>query len=279
MYTSYPDRATSVIKVHQLSKAFAGLTAVHDLDFEAHAGEIFGLLGPNGAGKTTTIRIMATVLAPTSGTVTVNGHDVVTDSVGARAQIGVLTADFGLYDRMSGRENIRYAGRLYGLGGPALERRIDGLVRSLEMERFADQRAGKYSTGMKQKAAIARSVVHDPPIVIFDEPTAGLDVIAAQTVVKMMQQFRQQGKLVILSTHDMYAAGQLCDRVAILHRGRLVGVDSVPAILARTGSSTLESAFLSMIGSGEAAATLRADEEHTLAAAKPKSRFRLWPRS
>ena len=263
-----------MLSVQHLSKVFSGTRAVYDLSFEAAPGQIFGLLGPNGAGKTTTIRVIATVLAPTSGTAVVNGHDVVKEPKHVRASIGVLTADFGLYDRSSGRENIRYAGRLYGLSGQKLEQRIDQLVHDLQMERFADRRAGKYSTGMKQKAAIARSVVHNPPVVIFDEPTAGLDVIAAQTVVDMMKRFRAEGKLVILSTHDMHAAQQLCDRVAIIHRGGLKAIGTVPEIQARTKTETLEAAFLALIGQEEAEAALRAGEEKSLQEKKKRSIWR-----
>lgn len=254
----------SILELKQLSKKFGPIQAIDNLSWTAEVGEIFGLLGPNGAGKTTTIRVISTVLAPTAGTAVVNGQDIVTDAVTARAQFGVLTADFGLYDRLSGRENIRYTGRLYGLTGEKLERRINELVKTLEMEHFADRRAGKYSTGMKQKAAIARSIVHDPPVVIFDEPTAGLDVIAAQTVVKMMKHFRDLGKLVVLSTHDMHSAEQLCDRVAIIHRGRLIALGSVMDVKQQTQQPDLESAFLTMIGANEAKAVLREAEEKSI---------------
>ena len=267
-------KSNFMLSVQKLSKDFAGTTAITNVSFEAQAGEIFGLLGPNGAGKTTTIRVIDTALAPTSGTAVVNGFDIVEAPAKVRAAIGVLTADFGLYDRMTGRENIRYAGQLYGLSGEKLERRIDELLTMLDMASFADRRAGKYSTGMKQKAAIARSVVHDPAVVIFDEPTSGLDVIAAQTVVAMMLRFRQQGKLVVLSTHDMHHAEQLCDRVAILHRGQVRDVGTVAEMKSKTNTTSLEAAFLALIGKEEAMAALKAEEAKSLVPTKKKSLWR-----
>lgn len=266
-----------MVEIKNLTKDFQGTTAVRDLSFSAASGEIFGLLGPNGAGKTTTIRVLATVLKPTSGTAVINGHDVVRESEAARADIGVLTAEAGLYDRFTARENIRYFGRLYGLEGEALEKRINDLIGLLEMERFADRPAGKFSTGMKQKVAIARSVVHDPPVVIFDEPTAGLDVLAAQTVIRMMKTFRQHGKLVILSTHEMHNAERLCDRVAIIHRGRLVTMGAVSDVKAKADAASLEEAFLNLIGDDEAHATLLDEEAKSMAAATAKKKT-LWRR-
>jgi len=260
-----------VLKVQNLQKTFNGFAAVQGVTFEASAGEIFGLLGPNGAGKTTTIRLIATVLSPSSGTANVAGFDIVRQPVEVRRRIGVLTSDIGLYDRYTTRENLRYFGELYGLGGKPLEQRIDSLIELLEMERFADRRAGKFSTGMKQKVAIARSIIHDPDVVIFDEPTAGLDVLASQTVVNMMRTFRQQGKLVILSTHDMHNAERLCDRVAVLHRGLVVAAGRVNEILQRSQTASLEEAFLKIIGEDAARqATLEAESKSLTATPRRK---------
>ncbi|MFA5051691.1 MAG: ATP-binding cassette domain-containing protein [Patescibacteria group bacterium] len=243
----------SLLSVDHLSKVFSGkngdITAVDDVSFSADAGEIFGLLGPNGAGKTTTIRLIATILKPTSGTARVNGHDIFKEPEEVRRSIGMLTTDVGLYDRFTARENLRYFGELYGMQGEALEKRIEELLDLLEMQDFADRRAGKFSTGMKQKVAIARSVIHDPAVIFFDEPTSGLDVLAAQTVVRFMQRAQQMGKLVVLSTHEMHNAEKLCQRVAIIHRGKLVALDSVQAIEQRTGTSLLEEAFLKIVRS------------------------------
>ncbi|MFH1207580.1 MAG: ATP-binding cassette domain-containing protein [Patescibacteria group bacterium] len=217
------------------------------MSFSADAGEIFGLLGPNGAGKTTTIRLISTVLKPTAGSITVAGRAIEAEPEQVRKAIGVLTTDIGLYDRFTARENLRYFGQLYGMSGDALERRIDELLDLLEMNDFADRRAGKFSTGMKQKVAIARSVIHDPQVIIFDEPTSGLDVLASQTVVKFMRRAKETGKLVILSTHEMFNAEKLCDRVAIMHRGRLVALDTVKIIKNSTRTQTLEDAFLAIV--------------------------------
>lgn len=248
------------LRVHNLSKTFKDFKAVDDISFEAHGGEIFGLLGPNGAGKTTTIRVIATVLQPTSGTAEVAGFDIRENPENVRKHLGLLTSDIGLYDRFTARENLRYFGRLYGMPEDVLEKRIHELVELLDMQGFADRRAGKFSTGMKQKVAIARSVIHDPDVVIFDEPTSGLDVLASQTVIRFMKRMRDQGKLVILSTHDMAHAQSLCDRVAIIHRSELIAEDSVPALLQKYSVVTLEEAFIKIVGEDEAKSLAQEEE-------------------
>lgn len=253
-----------MLQVHNLTKKFGDFTAVDHVSFEAQAGEIFGILGPNGAGKTTTLRVIATVLEATEGTATVDGHDITTDSEEVRKTIGVLTAEIGLYDRFTARENLRYFGQLYGMRGQQLEDRIDEIITLLHMERFADRRAGKFSTGMKQKVAIGRSIIHDPKVIIFDEPTAGLDVLASQTVVSFMQQAREMGKLVVLSTHDMFDAEKLCDRVVIIHRGKVVGQGSVDELKSQTGQDTLEAAFTHIVGDEAAFEAERMAEEKQL---------------
>ena len=267
-----------MLAVRDLTKVFGTFTAVDHVSFDAHGGEIFGLLGPNGAGKTTSIRVIATILGATSGTATVLGHDIHTDPEAVRRNIGVLTAEIGLYDRFSARENMRYFGHLYGMGGPALEQRIDELVHVLDMERFADRRAGSFSTGMKQKVAIARSIIHDPQVVIFDEPTAGLDVLASQTVIAYMRDARAKGKLVVLSTHDMAHAQALCDRVAIIHRSRLLTLATTAALLQQAHASTLEQAFLNIVGADAVQQTEHEREEQHLAQVEKRRRrfgFRL----
>lgn len=237
-----------MLKVINLTKKFNHFTAVDNISFEAKDGEIFGLLGPNGAGKTTTIRVLATVLQATGGTAKVSGFDIKNQSEQVRANLGLLTTDIGLYDRFTARENLRYYGELYGLSGEGLESRISELIEMLNMRNFADRRAGKFSTGMKQKVAIARSVIHDPKVIVFDEPTAGLDVLASRTVVEFMKKAKEMGKLVILSTHEMYNAEKLCDRVAIMHKGRILAVDTVDSIKNKTGAKDLEEAFVKLVG-------------------------------
>ncbi|MFA5070577.1 MAG: ATP-binding cassette domain-containing protein [Patescibacteria group bacterium] len=237
-----------MLKVVNLTKKFKNFTAVDNISFEAKDGEIFGLLGPNGAGKTTTIRVVATVLQATSGTAEVNGFDIKKQPEQVRASLGLLTTDIGLYDRFTARENLRYYGELYGLKDEVLEKRINYLIEILNMRSFADRRAGKFSTGMKQKVAIARSVIHDPAVIIFDEPTAGLDVLASRTVIEFMKKAKSEGKLVILSTHEMYNAEKLCDRVAIMHKGKILAVDTINNIKNRTGARDLEEAFVKQVG-------------------------------
>jgi len=237
----------SVVIVKNLTKEFDGIRAVDRINFEAKEGEIFGLLGPNGAGKTTAIRTIATVLSPTDGTAKVCGFDILKNPERVRENIGVLTTDIGFYERFSGRENLKYFGQLYEISDQALDTRIEELSKILEMNDFINRKAGKYSTGMKQKLAIARSVIHDPKVIIFDEPTSGLDVLASQTVLNFMRKARELNKCVILSTHQMPDAEKLCDRVAIIHRGKLVADTTIEAFKKRTNTSSLEDAFLKII--------------------------------
>ena len=236
-----------ILSVKNLSKEFKNFKAVDEVSFDVQEGEIFGLLGPNGAGKTTIIRIIATVLAPTQGIVEVLEFDIVKNPEEVRKNIGVLTTDIGVYERFSGRENLRYFGELYGLSKKALEERINELSNLLEMRDFIDRRAGKYSTGMKQKLAIARSVIHNPKIIIFDEPTAGLDVLASQTVLEFMRQSQKPGGCVIFSTHQMHDAEKLCDRVVIIHKGKVIASDTVEALKSRNNAGDLEEVFMKMV--------------------------------
>lgn len=263
----------SNLKVVNLTKSFKNFTAVDAVSFEARAGEIFGLLGPNGAGKTTTIRTIATVLAPTSGTAEVCGFDIVRQPEEVKKHLGVLTTEIGVYERFSGRENLRYFGRLFGLEGEKLEQRINELSELLQMTPFIDRKAGKYSTGMKQKLAIARSVIHDPEVIIFDEPTAGLDVLASQTVLRFMQQARTLGKCIVLSTHEMTDAEKLCDRVAIIHQSKIVTVDTVKALEQKTGTTNLEDAFMKLVD-GSAASTAETNKQKEKPKTSQTRRFR-----
>ncbi|HNT29860.1 MAG TPA: ATP-binding cassette domain-containing protein [bacterium] len=238
----------SAVIVNHLSKQYGkNSLAIQDISFTAAAGEILGLLGPNGAGKTTTIRVLSTVLSPTSGEAHICGCDIRTEAEAVRRKIGVLTTDVGAYERFTGRENLAYFGTLYGLTSSRLSDRIMELAQLLDMEAFIDKKAGTYSTGMKQKLAIARSVIHDPEVVIFDEPTAGLDVLASQTVLSYMQKACELGKCVIFSTHQMLDAEKLCQRVAIIHGGKLIAFDTVSALKETTGGKDLEEVFLSLI--------------------------------
>jgi sodium transport system ATP-binding protein len=242
-----------ILRVSNLVKEYGkGARAVDDVSFEVGAGEIFGLLGPNGAGKTTIIRAISTILSFTSGKIEVLGMDNRERSEGVRANIGILTTDVGAYDRFTGRENLRYFSELYGMEKKALEKRIKELTELLDMEDFIDKKAGKYSTGMKQRLAIARSVIHDPKVIIFDEPTSGLDVLASQTVRNFMQRSKELGRAVIFSTHQMFDAEKLCERVIIIHKGKTVAYDSVSNLKVATATGDLEDAFLKLVEESEA---------------------------
>ncbi len=231
-----------------LSKRFGPVRAVDDIGLAAFSGEIFGVLGPNGAGKTTTLRLLATILRPDAGTATVQGHDIRSDRMGVRRAVGMLSPSFGLYPRLTARENVAYVARLHGLSRAETDRRVAALFRLFDMEDDAGRRAATLSTGTRQKVAIARAVVHDPPVLIFDEPTSGLDVLTARVVVEFMRACRDQGTCVLLSTHQMAEAGALCDRIAIIDGGRVRALGPVAEILATTGTNTLEDAFVAVVG-------------------------------
>lgn len=223
------------------------VVAVDAVSFECVSGEIFGMLGPNGAGKTTTLRMLATILSPTSGTAVLNGYDVNLEARDVRGSIGYLSGETGLYARLTPRETLRYFGRLNRYPKEKLDARVEELVDLFEMREFGGVRCEKLSTGMKQKVSIARAVVHDPPILIFDEPTAGLDILVADALLTYIETCRAQGKCVVFSTHIMSEAERLCDRIAIIHRGRIRGVGTLEELRRDTGERFLEKIFLSLV--------------------------------
>ena len=242
-----------MIEVTSLGKTFrnAGgqsVPAVADVTFTARAGEIVGLLGPNGAGKTTLLRILCTVLKPTTGTARIAGCDVVAQSADVRKKIGFLSANTGVYDRMTAWEMVDYYGRLHGLTPAALKNRIDELFATLQMNDFRDVLGARMSTGMKQKVSIARALIHDPPVLIFDEPTSGLDVLVQRSVLQNIVALRGQGKCILFSTHIMREVEKLCDRVAIMHRGQVLTMGSLEELRARHGESDLEELFFQLVG-------------------------------
>jgi sodium transport system ATP-binding protein len=237
----------NAVIVEGLTRRFGDTLAVNDMYFEVRTGEIFGLLGPNGAGKTTTIRMLATVLSPDAGTARINGHDIREHKQDVREILGVLTTFVGLYERLTARENLEYFARLYGLEGEDMDSRVEHILDVLEAQEFQHKKASELSTGMRQKIALARSVVHDPPVVIFDEPTLGLDVLASETVRDFMASTRERQHTLILSTHDMHMAQELCERVAILHQGEILAVDSPSSIISAQGVDDLEKAFISLV--------------------------------
>ncbi len=227
------------------------VVAVDSVSFECVEGEIFGILGPNGAGKTTILRTMATILEPTSGTALLNGYDVRDEPESVRGSIGYLSGETGLYGRLTPREILRYFGQLNRYPEEKLGPRVEELIDLFEMRDFAGVRCEKLSTGMKQKVSIARAVVHDPPILIFDEPTAGLDILVADALLTYIEECRGQGKCIVFSTHIMSEAERLCDRIAILNRGAILDVGTLDELRARSGERFLEKIFLALVRGGE----------------------------
>jgi sodium transport system ATP-binding protein len=246
-----------MIEVCELSKTFqvkkrGEVRAVDGVSFDCRPGEIFGLLGPNGAGKTTTLRMLATILTPTSGRATVAGHDVTREPERVRQQIGFLTGSAGLYERLTPREVVTYFGSLYGLDAHQIQKRIEELFATLEIDEFADRRCDKLSTGQKQRVSIARSIIHEPPVLFFDEPTSGLDVIAARTVIRFIRRCRDEGRTVVFSTHIMSEVEALCDRIAVIYRGQVSAIGTVAELRERTGEVAFEDIFLKLIGEEDA---------------------------
>ena len=241
-----------MIEVRDLCKSFRDLRrgqvlAVDHLNFEARPGEVFGLLGPNGAGKTTAMRILCTVLKPTSGTARLAGYDVTTQAPEVRRHIGFLSANTAIYDRMSAWEMVEYFARLYGLGGDGLRARMETVFADLRMNDFRDTLGAKMSTGMRQKVSIARAVVHDPPVLIFDEPTAGLDVLVARSVMENIERLRDLGKCILFSTHIMREVERLCDRVAVVSRGRIRACGTLDELRRRHEEPDLEELFFRLV--------------------------------
>ncbi len=223
------------------------MKAVVDLSFSVGSGEVYGLLGPNGAGKTTTLRVLATLLAPDSGAATVAGHDLVKDSEGLRAAIGVVNGGMGLYDRLTGREILHYFGGLYGMKPAAVEKRIEALDDLLQLGDTLSRRAGGFSTGMKQKIVIARAVLHDPPVIYFDEATSGLDVVARRAVIDFVKAYPSAGRAVIYSTHVMSEVEELCGRACIIYRGRKIADGTIAELSAQGEGKGLEEAFFRLV--------------------------------
>lgn len=222
--------------------------AVDDVSIEAHPGRIFGLLGVNGAGKTTLLRMLATILNPTLGTATVAGYDIQTHAQSVRAHIGFLSNSAALYGRLTPLETFDFFGALYGMSAVDLKTRKDYVVDKLKIDSFQDRLCDKLSTGQKQRVSIARAILHDPPVLFFDEPTAGLDVVAAQTVMEFIEEQRGLGRTVVFSTHVMSEAERLCDDIAIIHKGHICSSGSLSDILVEADETRLEAAFLKMVG-------------------------------
>jgi len=238
-----------VVEVIGLSKQFKSVKAVDDISFKVSQGEIVGLLGENGAGKTTTLRMLATMLKPTSGTVRINNYDVVNDAHMVRGEIGILFGgEVGLYDRLTARENIKYFAQLNGVSNQKAEEQINKLVKAFNMQEYIDRRVGKFSRGMKQKVAIARSIVHDPKIMLFDEPTAGLDISASKIIHDFILHCKEENKAIVFSSHMMNEVEKLCDRVVIINKGKIVEDGKIDKLKEKYNDQDMESIFTKLIG-------------------------------
>lgn len=217
------------------------------ISFTARNGEILGLLGPNGAGKTTTMRILCTVLRPTGGSARLAGYDVVREAAQVRQNIGFMSANTALYDRMSAWELVEYFGRLYGMAPEKLRVRQEEVFTALRMNDFRDMLGAKMSTGMRQKVSIARAIIHDPPVLIFDEPTAGLDVLVARAVLQNIEELRALGKCVLFSTHIMREVERLCDRVAIIAHGKIQACGTLTDLREQFKENDVEELFFRLV--------------------------------
>ncbi|HEB84593.1 MAG TPA: ABC transporter ATP-binding protein [Bacteroidetes bacterium] len=241
-----------MIEAQNLTKVFEDgkrgpVVAVDHITFSVRKGEIFGLLGTNGAGKTTTLRMLATLLTPTEGTAEVAGFDVRRQPRQVRESIGFLTGDTKLYDRLTPREVLTYYARLYGLSRSEAAGRTEEIARLFGMDSFLTRKYGKLSTGQKQRVSIGRAVIHHPRLMIFDEPTAGLDPISARHIHQFIRACREEGRTVFFSTHYLREAEHLCDRLAVLHEGTIRAVGTLEEVLATTGAADLEEAFFALI--------------------------------
>ena len=248
-----------MIEVHNLTKQFrlkgkhrkespnlnkSTITVVNDISFCCLPGRIFGLIGPNGAGKTTILRMVSTMLLPTSGTIQILGDDVITHPEKVRKNLGFLSNNTGLYDRLTAEEMIRYFSDLNGIKPPKYFKRRDELYKLLRMEDFSHRRIANLSSGMKQKVSIARTIIHDPAVVVFDEPTTGLDVLSSRAIVNLILRCRDEGKTVIFSSHRMAEVENLCDDIAIIHQGKIYFNDTIDVFKNQMKSSTLEEEFI-----------------------------------
>ena len=246
---------TPLIETSHLVKRYGDKIAVHDVSLEVHGGEIFGFLGPNGAGKTTTIKTIVGLLQPTSGTVKVAGYDVQAQPLPAKAACGYVPDEPNLYAKLSARELLRFVGDLYEMERPQVERRIDELLRLFDLTEAGDDLIDSYSHGMRQKTAIAAALMHDPKVLVLDEPTVGLDPKSARLIKDILRQLADRGAAVFLSTHILEIAEHMCDRIGIINKGALIAVGTMSELRALgQGETSLEDIFLTLTGGAEYAA-------------------------
>lgn len=224
------------------------IRAVNDISFECHPGRIFGLIGPNGAGKTTTLRLIATMLKPTTGTISVAGFDTRNEGQKVREKIGFMTGQTALYDRLTPNEMVKYMADLHGMNKTSFKARRDKIFDLLGMHDFANRRIARLSSGMKQKTSIARTIIHDPGVMVFDEPTSGLDVMTSRAIMDLIRSCREEGKTVIFSTHRMGEVNQVCDDISIIYKGELFFNNSLDQFKAEMTQPTFEDEFIYRVG-------------------------------
>lgn len=238
-----------MLKVENLSKSFKKIRAVDDVSFEVHPGEIVGLLGENGAGKTTTLRMIATMLKPTSGNAYIDDYNIKDNPEKIRENIGILFGgDVALYDRLTGKENMLYFAKLNGMSDEQANQAVVEIASDLDMEEYINRPVGKYSRGMKQKVSLARSIIHKPSVMLFDEPSTGLDVLSSKLIHDFIFKCKQENKAIIFSSHNMYETEKLCDRILIIHKGVLIDSGTVAELKEKYKKDTLEDLFIELIG-------------------------------
>ncbi len=238
----------AIIEARNLGKRFGEVQAVHDMSFEVHPGEIVGLLGPNGAGKSTTLRMLSGLLSPSAGEAFINRHSVQQEPLLARRALGFLTGDMDLYRRLTPVELLAYFGQLYEVPQSVLQNRIAELIDAFGISDFKDKQCEKLSTGQKQRVSIARTLVHDPAVVVLDEPTTGLDIMASEFILQFIRRMaKENGKAIIFSTHHLDEVERLCDRVVIIHKGRLQHNGDINSALAATNQARLADAFFNLV--------------------------------
>jgi sodium transport system ATP-binding protein len=231
-----------------LDKKRGEIRAVDSVTIECKPGRVYGLLGLNGAGKTTLMRLLSTILKPTSGSAKVAGYDIVDEPEKVKEKIGFLSSDTGLYQRLTAEETVSYFGKLNGMEQNMLKKRVDEIFDRFDMNEFRTRRVGKLSTGMKQKISIARTFINDPEVLILDEPTIGLDVVTSRSIIQSIKESKQANKCILFSTHVMWEAQKLCDDIAIIHKGKILEVGTLEQLRAKTGLDDLDDIFVKIVG-------------------------------
>lgn len=238
-----------MLKVENLTKKFKKITAVDNISFEVNSGEIVGLLGENGAGKTTTLRMLATMLKPTAGNAAIDDYNIIDNPDKIREKIGILFGgDVALYDRLTGRENMIYFAKLNGLNDLEANQAVNKIANELEMNEYIDYPVGKYSRGMKQKVSLARSIIHQPDVMLFDEPSTGLDVLSSKLIHDFILKCKKDNKAIVFSSHNMYETEKLCDRIIIIHKSKVVASGTIEQLKKDYQKYNLEELFIECIG-------------------------------